>query len=205
MKKGSHHSKASKYLMSLAILHNPKERKRRSKRCIARSKSNNYFKDFLNDMSDNERAIFLKGNGIKVSLSFTPQRIERARELGRERCLGNSYLKNFFERLSIRERKVWLKRKNTNTSLGMIEYYKANPERIETIRIFMREKMLGNTIRKNYLIKNPVYTPPNWNDHTPYESVPEFVPIPTIKLSVEQQTDYFCLGRISPGILEFTH
>ena len=136
---------------------------------------------------------FSKASRERMSLAVLNNPSERLKR--RKRCIartkGKYYFKDFLDGLSRIERRLWLKENGRKVSLS----YHYDPKRQEKHRIFMT----GNKYRKNYLIKNPINVVPDWNRHVPFKSVPEFVPIPRIKLSVEQQTNYFCLG-ISPEI-----
>ncbi len=157
------------------------------------AKGNSNFKTFLKNMSPEKRESWLIGYRKKISKQHTPERKARARISMSKFMLGNSYRKDFLKRLNPLHRELFLKEVGKKISLGIYN----NHEYMERLR----ERMQGNTIMVDYLKRNPVYTPPDWQNYTPNISVPLFVPILEQRLSVPQQVGYYCSGLMPRGLL----
>ena len=135
---------------------------------------------------------------MRLSVINNPRELAKRKKRLLAYAKGNTFYKDFLNRMTFANRTIWLKQRALKTSLGLKEYYKKHPERIKKIK---KEK-LSNTYNKDYLEQNPIWKKPDWNDHTPFKSVPEFIPIPKTQLDVIGQINYFTQGTIGPdGLL----
>ena len=156
------------------------------------------------------RGVIMK---TKRRYSCTPAERKRRSDICIARNKGNNHFLNFFNKMPVHERALWSKRRNAKTSAGIKKYYKKHPEHREVLSIahieyykkhpekliYLRDRMLGNSFRVDYLIKHPINVVPDWSKYTPYHSVPPFIPIPNFRMSINQSTKYFCEG-VSPVI-----
>ena len=113
----------------------------------------------------------------------------------REKYPPNTYFKDFLKRMKNKERRIWLKEFGEKISLSM----KNNPEYLKKLQ----KRMIGNTYLQDYLENNPIWKKPNWDNHIPYKTVPEFVPIIKQKISSLQVIDYYNRGIIPKSVCSY--
>ncbi len=168
--------------MKKGSFHHSKETK--LKMSIARSGSGNGFYGHKHNQKSKEKM----SQTIKTVWA-NPESIFHSKEY-RNKLMGNTNFKTFLKSMSPEKKESWLVGYRQKISK------QHTPER----KAIARMRMEGNTFVSDYLLKNPVWSQPDWSNYTPHLSVPSFVPI-IQRLTPPQQVGYYCSGLIPCGLL----
>jgi len=84
---------------------------------------------------------FVKGNKINVGRTHT------------KKYLPNTYFKDFLKKMKKEKRRIWLKDFGRKQSLRILN----DKKYMEKLRL----RMIDNTYKQDYLIKHPVWIPPD--------------------------------------------